>query len=164
MVPDDGRQAAGTSGTDRAHSYSASIGLRLTAATSLRVNRALPLTAQAGARRHDALMMPVIGAAVAAAALRNDQPQSAARRPRSRKVSHRAHRRRGGRETITSGADFLRPPGVRWRRSLLVQSGSARLEILSSSACRRSRSVAQPQEDRRVAGAPKRPAGRAFSV
>jgi hypothetical protein len=39
VVPDDGRQAAGTSGTDRAHSYSASIGLRLTAATCLRVTR-----------------------------------------------------------------------------------------------------------------------------
>jgi hypothetical protein len=69
-------------------------------------------------------MMPAIGAAVAAAALRIDQTQSAGRRPRSIKMSHRARRRRGGRQAIASGAGFLRPPGVRWRRSLLVQPGA----------------------------------------
>jgi hypothetical protein len=39
-------------------------------------------------------------------------------------MSHRARRRRGGRQAIASGAGFLRPPGVRWRRSLLVQPGA----------------------------------------
>jgi len=85
--------------------------------------------AQPRVRRHDALMMPAVGAALAAAALRIDRTQSTARRPRSKKMSHRARRRRGGREALASGAGFLRPPAVRWRGSLLVQSGAGCLVV-----------------------------------